>query len=304
MFFFLRMYIMLMFWINLLSYVLIKNIHHYTGKDFISIFLISILGSLTHYYFILYALSISVCIGVIMVTEKRYKEIVQYILVWGGGGLSSYLIFSSMVEHIFAGSRGEDSITELLHASVFSQFKDYYEIIDDNLFGGFLIFIIALIGSTIWLAYLNGEIERIKKQNSLEIKRYLCLLIAIALYFLAVEKSAHYITPRYVVPLFTIMLVCAYTMTLKCLNFFIENEKYTFRVFILLLVLLLALPIMNCKWTYLYSESQEMLDWAAINGEYSDAIVVYNAAWRIGPSYTEISKCHNVTFFQGNDYQS
>ena len=56
---FLRMYVMTMFWVTAITYIILKIVEKFSKRSLISLIVIIICGTLTHYYFLVYACLIS-----------------------------------------------------------------------------------------------------------------------------------------------------------------------------------------------------------------------------------------------------
>lgn len=125
---FLRMYIMAMFWITLLTYCFVRESKKSTGENsfFFRVFAVTTCGALTHYYCILYAVLISVTYGVWLLFGKKYRYIVKFCSAMAASGILSYVVFPSMVKHIFSGPRGREVMRNAITASDFiSRIKSF-----------------------------------------------------------------------------------------------------------------------------------------------------------------------------------
>jgi len=60
------------------------------------------LGLLTHYFFVIYAAVLCVSVMICHLTDKRPREAFRYLLGTVVGGLSAYIVFPAMIEHLFA----------------------------------------------------------------------------------------------------------------------------------------------------------------------------------------------------------
>ncbi len=76
----LRMYVMSMFFVTLIAYFVVKNIEFFGWKQYLTLALITICGALTHYYFLVYMFFISTVVNIIMIIQRRYKEVLCYLI--------------------------------------------------------------------------------------------------------------------------------------------------------------------------------------------------------------------------------
>ncbi len=301
---FLRMYVMAMFWVVLFTYIILKNLSEFKLKNYIQLAAVAVCGALTHYYFIVYIFFLSLTTVIIMATKKRIKEILAYIAAMLISGVASCLIFPSMISQIFKRGRGAQSIENLQNSNLISQAKTYFEIISNDLFGGYLWIILcvfAFIGLLSFL-YRNYDGEGIHILEKSEKQRYACLLIPSALYILLISKTAPYNTDRYVSPIYPILIIGIMGVLYKCIICYVHKLKSALALFSVLIAVITAIGISNCKWEYLYTSRKEQLENAEIYGKDASAICIYNAVWQMYPYCLEISKCKTVTFYDTGDY--
>ena len=303
---FLRMYVMLMFFITAIAYLIIKNIERFCVKDFVLLFIITICGTLTHYYFLVFAFFISAVIGFIMLKEKRIKEIIGYIATMGSAGVIIYMIFPAIVYHIFKRGRGAESIENIKTSNLAEQLKGYIDIINAEVFGGLLGFIILLI-ALLWLVALIKP--NIQKENvichvdRIKASRYCCLLLPSLGYVLLIAKSAPYIVDRYVASIYAVGLAGVWGVLYTCFKNVYGRTKVRNLIIMCFAALVVILSFIKCDWEYLYKGSEERLNNSEVYGENADAIVLYDHDWRINSHYLEIKNCQSVVFYETNSYE-
>ena len=135
---FLRMYVMALFWVTYITYLMIKMIKtDISLKSLMTITSVSILGALTHYYFIVYLFFICLPAGIYLLIKRKYGQAGIFALSMGIAGGLSIIIFPAMPVHMFlGGSRGKESIDNLTNVSDYlGRLKDFYNIINRELFG-------------------------------------------------------------------------------------------------------------------------------------------------------------------------
>lgn len=303
---FLRMYVMLMFFITAIAYLIIKNIERFCVKDFALLFIITICGSLTHYYFLVFAFFISAVIGFIMLKEKRKKEIIGYVVTMCSAGVIIYMIFPAIVYHIFKRGRGAESIENIKTSNLAEQFKGYIDIINAEVFGGLFGFIILLI-VLLWLVDLiksnMHEENAICHFDKIKAYRYCCLLLPALGYVLLIAKSAPYIVDRYVASIYAVGLAGVWGVLYTCFKNIYGKTKVRTLIIMCFAALVVTLSLVKCDWEYLYKGSEERLNNSEIYGENSDAIVLYDYDWKINSHYLEIINCQSVVFYEMNSYE-
>lgn len=148
---FFRMYIMTMFEVTFVTWLFIQMLKKGCNwKGLVAVSGISIMGALTHYYFIVYLFFLSVAFGLYLLVHRNYKDVVLFITYMVVSGGISLWIFPSMIRHMFLedGYRGQESINNLRRASLheyLERLKIFYNFINEQLFGGTFIYIIMII---------------------------------------------------------------------------------------------------------------------------------------------------------------
>src|SRR5699024_159571 len=119
----------------------------------IPIFIATLLGALTHYYFYLYAFFIVAvaCIGLLMIKEFK-KAIILGVIEVGAIGVA-WGIFPAVFSHIFASNRGVEVLNNANNANFTENLKLYLSFVQKDLLAdvSLPIFIGVLIGCIILL---------------------------------------------------------------------------------------------------------------------------------------------------------
>lgn len=305
---FLRMYIMAMFEVTYITLLFVRAVRKgYTQKFYINVIIISVLGALTHYYFIVYLFFLFLFFGIYLLANRQMKDTGFLIVSMAISGGLSVAVFPGMIKHMFLkdGYRGQESIENLKKASLTEyghRLKGFYSFINEQLFGGIFTYIltVCLIG-LIW--YLvnkktRGGVGLVKEILLVcrNIKVYWILaIIPSVCYFFLVSKMAVYITSRYLTPIYAVVLTVIGALTYRVGCKILKGKKNN-----IFFVVLSAIIIVNswkvCSWEYLYSSSTALLEKA---DEYSEEnnLYIYDVNWKIYPSFYELSKYKSVTFF-------
>lgn len=108
-FVFVRMYSLLTMLSVIILYVHSRLYRNNMSKKFVLLlYSLTLLGCLTHHFFIPYAGMISMCFCIYYLLRKRFKELLIYSFTMISGVLSSILIFPATIDHLFSG-RIEDN---------------------------------------------------------------------------------------------------------------------------------------------------------------------------------------------------
>lgn len=301
---FLRMYVMAMYWITRTADLVLKEMasDEYNNRFFIDMFFTATAGALTHYYCIIFTVSISLFACIYLLLKKRYKAILCYCLTGAVSAISAYLIFPPMITHMFLEKRGSESIQNL-QGSI-SEFCDriqqFIQIIDKDLFGGIGIILIAYLAILLLIAVIRKKgTKETQQKECLLFKQYLLLCFAITLYFLFVGKSAVYISTRYMFPIYGLLLTVVMEAVL-ILNDIIWKDNIGKGINILLIVCYLAGSWHFQQWKYLYKQSNVLLEKAS---QYSDVdcLFLYDKAYQTYPSFLETGNYRSLTYLKIKD---
>jgi hypothetical protein len=112
---FIRMYMMLAFFCTLDVYLHVRLTEKNAKLSVLLplIFLTTVLGFLTHYYFIIFAFFMSVAYMCVLLLQKRYRGAFLYAPVRLAGVLAGVAIFPACLYHIFSSYRGNEAFALL-----------------------------------------------------------------------------------------------------------------------------------------------------------------------------------------------
>ncbi len=189
---FIRMYQLLSTMGLLFTYIVYRIIKN-KGKqsiNYILLFIVTMLGGLTHYYFYVALGFISLTTAIYLVVKKRYKDLLwSFIACTSASLLNIFVIFKETLE-TFTFSHGASTIEKAEHFTLNLDFMKSF--IKQSFLGqlGFILMIVLLIVSIIMIIRKHKEYELI-----------VLLLISYFLYYLFVANFATYDIERYMMPL-------------------------------------------------------------------------------------------------------
>ncbi len=308
---FLRMYVMLMFWVSLLTLLLIQASSQkiLSRKYYGILFLVTCAGTLTHYYFIVYLFFLSLVYGIWLLVQKRYKQIFYYLLVMGAGGALAAAVFPAMLRHILFSGRGVESMDNLRKgaADYLERLKSFYDMLSGGLFGGLLTYIAAaLVILWIWNTW-RSKTERCAGQDGESggdilagRMKWTLLTIPSIAYFLLISKISVYLIDRYIYPIYAVVLT-AVSCGIWNVSRIIRRDRIRYLAVGLFLLILSARGLYNCSWDSLIRTTQ-MLEEAE---QYADSscIYIYTDKWKVLPSYCEVSCYKDVTFYKQDNVE-
>ncbi len=289
---FLRMYIMAMFWVILLTYCFVKEVKEgAAGKCefFLKVFAVTVCGAMTHYYCIVYAVLISAVYGIWLLLKHKYHELFRFLCAMAAAGIISYLIFPTMIQHIFSGPRGREVIRNAVNLSdYFSRLKDFSEIINKQLFGGlgyiFVLGVIIVCSSFIDDVYRtrsDGQtgvpnlIHRISKNLSVH---YVLLVVPTIVFFIIVSKITVYREDRYMFPIYCNIILMMCLLVIRVFKL-ISDSKFC-QVFLVCITLgiITVKSWFTVGWPYLYLDSKVFFERVSKLSDV-DAVCLYRDDW-------------------------
>ena len=187
---FLRMYAQFVFFAIAIAYLIKKYWDRTLDKWFYILFsLITILGLLSHYYFLIFAFFISAAYGVHLIIEKRFKELRNCVITAVADGALYLAMWPYIIDHIFKGGRG--------HQAIHSAFS----------IGGIVVGII-----------LVAICVRIYKRGKEKYTYLTALKLTGLFYAIVVLKIAPYLSPRYSSPVIFIAWLMIFDAVYKRLE--------------------------------------------------------------------------------------
>lgn len=293
---FLRMYIMVMFFCLLLLYWVVKNWGEFNLRFLIGNMLIFVLGTMTHYYFIVYAFFVYSMIGVYCLMYRENKTFFRliYSMILAGG--VALLIFPGIVYHLTNGGRGTENIANFLSASDYGErFRTFLGFVNNNLFGGSLLIVglLSLIGYA-----FKWKCE--KPENRL-VWQVMTILVSVLCYFIVVSKVASYLEQRYISLIYPesflfVWLGCAWLIKYGMIQCGMKRGQ---KMAVLLVgggIFLIAETVGSkyYDWSYsaeVYADIEPKVEKVSAN----ECICYFNNLWEIWTSYQELIKYPSVT---------
>lgn len=297
---FLRMYMLMTVFVLGITYLFLKYWKEkHDWKFYIMLFMLSLGGALTQYYFLIYLFSLCIVFGIIRILQKRWKEVLFFLLTLGGAGCASVIIFPAMLEQIFGnGYRGQQAFE---NATAFSDapkhILQYFQIINRELFGGFILLVMLFVVSC--LAIFISK----KKKKCDELSSLCLLLMPTIFYCIVIALIAPYQYNRYIMAIGPLFVLAAIWFMLHVIwevckrrNMLLSNLIV---VGIFSIMICSSMSLTGWMPEYTYQSTKERLENAAT---YSDSRVLYVniAAWAVNDNMQELIKYKDFTFIDEN----
>lgn len=297
---FLRMYMMFTFFGVLFVYInalLWRRLWEEKPGSGIALYaalcLSTVMGILSHYYFVIYAFFISAFIWVCSVIIKRYRFAVKYALTMAVGLLDSYLIWPDMRNDIFQGYRGEEALENFAGSADWSSFKELFSIANAELFGGcggllLIIAALALIYIVISVRWnvdkhitqegsvrIRCERKAKKQQTEFQISYadivMIQIFLAVVCYIYLIAKIAPYREDRYIFNTFP-MIILIVTYAAHKLLATLSADRASRIIVLFAMIAVMAVGYISPGVNYLYKGTKRNLTVADL---YSDLPVMY-----------------------------
>lgn len=298
---FIRMYALLSSFILALTLLFVKECKNPNSKKFyIKLGVISVFGTLTHYYFLVYLFYCCMIWGIYILCKRRWKELVVFVGTMAVSGGVSIAVFPYMLKHIFSGDRGQQSFGNVLSLSTLIKNGKVFIPAIDNVYGGFLLAVI--IAAVVLLIFRCIVWEKAKrKQNG--INCWMMVFIPCIMYFLTVSKIAVLAATRYIAPMYALCIILLMGLFEKLTFYITDNDKAKCIVGILMISILLNSSWKTYTWTELHSAAEECINTARKYGVNNECIYIMNLSYHSLPSYQEFIQYQNMTFIRDNNME-
>ncbi|MBQ6450710.1 MAG: hypothetical protein IJJ29_02170 [Solobacterium sp.] len=199
---FLRMYIMLGFWITALTYLFIHDpLHEKDIRYYIYLFITTYCGISTHHHFLLFLASASFAYLLLLLKHRQYKIIMKHSLIITAALVCSYLSFPAMVHQIRHSDRAMEAVSNLQAPQNYPQrFQTMTHLLFANLFGPqYLPFtLLTLCGVPAFLKLSSHRSQTI------------LILISAVIFYILITVTASFQIVRYFFPIYPLLIILVF----------------------------------------------------------------------------------------------
>lgn len=297
---FIRMYALMTVFIMsvILLFICHKDETNLNWKFWVQLYIYSVLGALTQYYFLIFLFFACLFWGIRFIVKHQWKNTVKYLLCLGMAGVTSIAIFPAMLEQIFgSGYRGKEAFANARSVgNFFPRLKEYVKILDETLFGSVLIAVLVVC-LIFWLLKSKNKVsEEIKKLGNDTVG---LIFVSSIGYICVIAKIAPYIEARYIMSVgWALILLVLWILYVAFSSVFCRDE---WKSILYSLVAVFGFMILssyykgNWKPFYSYENTKQYLSLADQYKEKS-VIYVYDVSWKTMPNMLELMKYKNYTF--------
>lgn len=296
---FIRMYVLLATFILALTLLFIKEWENSDRKKFyVKLGLLSVGGTMTHYYFLIYLFFCCVIWGIDILKKHRWKELITFLVTMTVSGVMCVIIFPAMLRHIFEGDRGVETFGNITSLSIFKRNAEAFVNAINNVYGGFLFIVIIMAIALLLFKYVVGKQD---DDTQTDIKRWTMIFVPCVLYFLVVTKLAVMVATRYISPTYGLAIILLMGLFDKVTAYITDRDQIKYFACVLLLAILLNNGYKIYPWTELYRDAKECIETARKYGANNECIYVMNVSWHSFTSYQEFIQYQNMTFIRDNN---
>lgn len=294
---FFRMYVLLTVLFNFLAIFFCKYTPENTQKSqYPLLAIIILLGVLTQYYFGIFCFFTCLIYAIYLIIDKNWKKIKLYFITLFIAATSSLLIFPPMINHIFFGYRGVNSIDISGTVSVIEKIEIYYQIFNKEIFGGLFIILICFSILLLLFSHINNP----NKLNLFQHKSFLQIAIPTLLYVLTIVIISPYQTDRYVFSIMGLVYVCVFIpLILLCKKYFPKLSFITIGLALLMTLSSFRYGIPNAHL--------EELNKQKILKEKSEIPCIYiydsNNLWEVTYNLFELKNLNSIVFIDANNVE-
>ena len=257
---YIRMYSLLTLEILITIYLHIKLLESekINYKLLLGIGICTLIGVLTHYYYIFYIAFVYLIFFIKYIKEKKIKSLCLYTLTMIISGIISLVIFPYSIQHMFFGYRGQ---------GVISNFENIKEIIPSILgqiynlnyygFNNLLpIITISIIAILIYKKVKKKEICKIDKS----VKEFLKIIyIPSICFFLITSIASPWRVLRYIVPVCSLIFILVIYYLYKLLQSVFSKKTANVLIILLFGLMLISPFVLKMKPELLYTEKKEIV---------------------------------------------
>lgn len=251
-----RMYALTALGILAITYLHIINLEKekLDTKNLVAIGICAVLGSLTHYYYLVYLFVLYAIYMIRYITKKQYQNAINYTITMAISAVISLLIFPYSFVHMFMGYRGQGMLSNLTNSKVaWEGIGTYLGLTIMNVFNGFLAVILVAI-----IVILVYELNKKKELTIRATNKYLGLIVFPTLaYFIIIAMGTPYKEIRYIMPIVPLLFIIGiYAFKIALEKVF--TEKNVNIIMIVSATILLITPVIfDWNITYQYPDMKE-----------------------------------------------
>lgn len=209
---FIRMYVLLQVFTTLCAYIHVIRIKKYEKKiDYrflLVLYFNTVLGVLTHYYYLVFAFFVAAFYCIFLVVKKKYSDLLKYVVVYVVSFATILILYRPLLTSIF---NDEESVLAsdggYVLGSIRLRISTMLGFINTELFGG-IIKVVALIVVVYFICLVKDK-KIVVRELTTHYTDYMMLIIVSAGYVLVVSLVSPYLCDRHIFPIFNLVFIVA-----------------------------------------------------------------------------------------------
>ena len=299
---FLRMYVMLSFWISALTYLYLANRKTVVRCYGIKLFLTVYGGIMTHHHLLLHLFAASLTYLLVLILRRDRRTILYHVGIVLAGTLSALASFPPMIMQILTSDRGTEAQQNLRNAADYLfRIRWFCGNTGAALFGTFFkaaLFLSLVCIAVILLAHIRGETTGLADIPSL-----CMLLLPLAFYIATVSITASFLTGRYLFAALPLLLLVFGLLIHNAAFSLSMTRKYVFPLLLSLALLFSAAGLHQAQFPFLYRGDAQKRE-ALLPYENTDCLyLVQNENMYVDmiTDYMELSMYGTLTVLNASD---
>lgn len=295
----LRMYVVLQAFTTWLTLRYICILEEYeekpeTGTDSFNIkriilFIVNVVfGTMTHYYFLIFAFFEALIFSIMLIRKKRFRDLLKHTLIYVLSGALTLILFPPIIWQLTGSDVGSESFNARNIFELIRRFRVMLSILNNELFGGQLKFYVLCL--IVWLVYIvfSGKKQELKTQTDGITAGFVFIALTSAAYFLTVSVTTPYLTGRYMTPIYPLCVL----ITMGVFKGLIETVFRSQRVGYLVLMTVMAVPLYLWISSGLYDVDKAAMQ--EISKEHSGELCVFFRGISTEENYFELENYNRV----------
>lgn len=210
---FYRMYVTLAFWVVMITYLILYYLNKKWDFKFCTgLCLLSVCGTLTQYYFLIYIFFLILFAGIGKLFEKQLADCLKLAGTMSLAGIVCVTLYPSILQHLFSSSRGKEAFSNLSETSFTERIKAFGTLINNQIYGG--LGIAFLLTVLVYAAIVWKSGRRLTSDRNPVI-----VVLSTLLYMIIISKIAPYITNRYIFPVYPLVILFSVLLLWKTVAF-------------------------------------------------------------------------------------
>lgn len=253
-----------MYALNALNLLIISYLHiinydkdELKFKDLAIMSLFIIIGSLTHYYYLVFLFVLFMIYLIKFIKEKNWRNLAKYIATMIVSAVISLVIFPYSFVHMFMGYRGTGAVSNLANPDqMWNSMGKYISIVNNNVLNGALILIGILVIAIVLYKIIKNKKITLKFEN----KEFWMVFIPTIIYFTIVALVSPYQELRYIMPICPLIVISTFYL-LKVLFEKVLSTYHTYIALSIVFIMMLIIPsVANINFYYLYKDKAEIVN--------------------------------------------